>query len=404
MPGVFAPSTFQTNTYQAGAGALGGRILINGIDVAQRNVELPTFTPSDSDLGQQIGTASFIVDEDVQVTPIVPVLGADVKIYEDVESPLVFSGRISDLVHIVTPVRRRWRVTAQDWNVRAFETATGSLTYTSVKSDREMVIGIFREAMKNTASSPSGALTDDPILLANEPDWPGVKATALLEKMDFSYMSPKEAMDLVTKYVPNVHWRIGPDLILSYGDLTTPAPFAVSTSPNGTTARAFENYSEQTFIGDHRNKMRRGGAGTAEVTAYDEVSIAKLGRVLEDPYENDEEVPAADIQRRTYAELASRRVKRQISFTVYDSGLKAGQLLDVVNERLGSGTIPAPFMDIRRQLAGRSDYGVLAGERDRFLVQKVRTRPLGRGNYAYDIECGDYVRDLSKGLAKLVRG
>ncbi len=148
--------------------------------------------------------------------------------------------------------------------------------------------------------------------------------------------------------------------------------------------------------------MRRGGFDTAEATAYDEVSIAKLGRVLEDPYRNNESVPAVDIRRRAYAELASRRMKRRITFKVHDKGLKAGQLVDVIHPRLGPGTIPSPMIDVFRPLMTRSDYGALSGERDRFLVQTVRTRPLGRQNYVYEVAVGDYVRTFAKGIAKLV--
>ncbi len=380
---------------------MAARILVDAVDLATKNIDLFTFTPSDSDLGEQIGTASFVIDEDVQVTPKVPAIGMSVETYDDDGVTLLFGGRISDMVHIETPIRRKWKVMCQDHNVRTFETATGSLTFTGLASDREMVIAIFRDGLKATVSSPAGALVDDPIITANEPDWTGVKATAFLSGTDFSYMSTKNAMDLLADYVPDVHWRIGPDRVLSYGDKATPAPFVVGPARSAT-AVPLENYEEEVFIGDHRNKMRRGGFDTAEATAYDEVSIAKLGRVLEDPYRNDEAVPEADIRRRAYAELASRRMKRRIRFKVHDKGLKAGQLLDVIHPRLGPGTIPSPLINVYQPLMARSNYGALVGERDRFLVQTVRTRPLGRQNYVYEVAVGDYMPSFAKGIAKLV--
>ena len=75
---------------------MAARILVDGVDLAATNVDLFTFTPSDSDLGEQIGTASFVIDEDVQVTPKVPVLGLSVGVYDDDGTTLLFLS----LIHI----------------------------------------------------------------------------------------------------------------------------------------------------------------------------------------------------------------------------------------------------------------------------------------------------------------
>jgi hypothetical protein len=268
-------------------------------------------------------------------------------------------------------------------------------------SDRNWVIAIFRDALK-AQTFGSGTGLDDPIITANEPDWPGVQATAFMSGLDWSYMSPKNAMDNLTKYVSGVQWRIGPDKVLSYGRLTTLAPFIVSTSPGATNVKPFENYDEEIITSGHLNKMRRGGAAASEATAFDEVSYARSGRIFAAPYVNDTTIPAADITRRAYAELRTKAIRRRARFIVRDKGLKAGQLIDVVNNRTGSGTTPWPWLNIAHSLAGRAVIGPIAGERGRFLITRVGTQLTSPSTYAYEVDAGDYVQDYAGVVAGLV--
>lgn len=383
------------------------KVIVNGLDVSGR-VDLTTLTPLDSDISQ-IVVASFVVEDQARTltTTQVPKLYHEVLIGDDATgtgafqtnafgagfqtlgvSLLLFGGFINTLTDIqMHPVGRAWRLDCQGYGVRTIQTATGSLNKSAIiDTDRNFVIAIFRDALK--AQAFGGTTIDDAIVTANEPNWPGVQFTSFLSGIDWSYMNPDNAMGNLLKYVPNVYWSIGPDKILTYGLVRTLAAFSVSTSPNGTSLVGMENYVEERVVSDHRNKMRRGGAGASEVTAIDEVSWSMYGRILDDPYKNDTTVPAADLTRRAYAELRARRTKRRASFRVNDKGLKAGTLIDVVNARIGSGTRPA-VLCVMDTLIARSTSGAIAGERGRFLVTKVKTVPLGNRNYAYDVEVGD---------------
>ena len=113
-----------------------------------------------------------------------------------------------------------------------------------------------------------------------------------------------------------------------------------------------------------------------------------MGRILDAPYVNDEDIPAADLERRAYAELRTKRTRRRVTFGVRDEGLVAGQVVDVVNHRVGPGTRPG-VMAIMESAMARSASGALAGERGRLLITKVSTQPLGNQNYRWDIEAGD---------------
>jgi len=378
------------------------RVLVDGVDLAPGNVELQSVRLSDFDLGQQIGTFDFVVDEEKQVTPKIPRERMEVLMYDDDGTTLLSAGFITDLELIPQPVRRRWAVHCQDYNVRAFETATGSLNKSGVTDlDRNFVIAIFRDALK-AQSFGSGTGLDDPIITANEPNWPGVQGTSFLSGLDWSYMTPKNAMDNLQKYVPDVFWSIGPDKVLSYGRLRALAPFVLSDAPSGSNLKPFENYREQVIVGGHRNKMRRGGAAASEITAFDEVSYATYGRILDSPYKNDSTIPAGDLARRTYAELASVGVRRRARVRVRDKGLRAGQLVDIVSKRNGAGTKPWPFLNLTTALQGRSETGKLAGERGRFLIQRVSTVITGPSTYAFDVEAGDSVKSLPALLAPIV--
>jgi hypothetical protein len=378
------------------------KILVDGVDLAPANVDFRTFTPSDSDLGQQISQFSFEVDEEKQITPKIPREHHEVQVYDDDGTTLISGGFIRDIEQRPMPIRRRWAVFCQDYNIRAFETATGLLNKTGqIDSDRNWVIAIFRDALKAQTFGVGTGL-DDAIITANEPNWPGVQTTAFVSGLDWSYMSPKNAMDNLMKYVPGVQWRIGPDKVLTYGRLNTLAPFIVSTSPGATNVKPFEDYFEEIIVGAQRNKMRRGGAAASEATAFDEVSYARSGRILADPYVADTTIPAADITRRAYAELRTRGIRRRVRLRVRDKGLQAGQLLDVVNNRTGSGTSPWPWLNVQHSLAGRAVTGPIAGERGRFLITKVATHLTSPATYVYDVEAGDYVQDLASVVAGLV--
>lgn len=359
-------------------------------------------TFGDSDLGQAVTVAEFIVEEDhTGAIPKVPKEGHEVQIYDDDNTTLLFGGFVRELEELQRAVVRAWRCVCASYAIRAFETATGSLNKAgAIDTDRNFVIAIFRDALKGQ-SFGVGTGIDDAIITANEAvGWSGVQGTAAVSGSDWSYMTPSAALDLLTKSVPNVSWRIGGDKLLRYGLFRDLAPFAVSTSPTVSGLKAMEQYRERTILTGHRNKMRRGGTGTAEETAVDEVSYARYGKIFEDPYKNDDGVPASDLRRRTYAELRSRRIRRVVSFRVRDKGLEAGQLIDVVNERIGSGTIPAahPALDL---IHARSTSGRIAGERGRFLIQKVTARIEGPQAYAYDVQCGDAYRDLAVELAHI---
>lgn len=369
------------------------KVVVNGVEMVLR-VDLSRLTPLDSNLSE-IPSASLVVEDPAKtLTSIqVPRLFHEVLVYDDDTVTLIFGGYVNTITELpLHPVGRAWQLWCQGYTARALETTTGSLNKVGViDSDRNFVIQIFEDALDNQIFS--GTTVDDAIIAANV-GWPGVAHTAFMSGLDWSYMTPQNAMGNLMFYVPNVYWSIGKDRVLTYGLSRTLAPFALSTSPNGTTLRGFENYVEEEVISDHRNKMRRGGIDASEVTAYDEVSWAKFRRILEAPYLNDETVPAADLARRTYAELRRHRTRRRANFTVRDKGLEAGQLVDVVDARIGPGTRPGVLFPMGTLIA-RSASGAIAGERGRLRITKVTTKPEGNQNYAYAVEAGDVVTDFA---------
>lgn len=371
------------------------KITVRAIDVTLR-VDFTTLTPLDSDIAR-ISTASFILeDKDKTLTPAqLPREFDEVLIYDDDNVTLLFGGYVNTLVALAkdqTPVGRSWQVSIQDYASRLLQTATGSLDKSAVTdTDRNFVIAILRNAL--TAQTFDSGLIDDAIVTANEPNWPGVQFTAFLAGLNWSYTPTQSAIARLIALVPNVFLSIGPDKIVNYGLRRAAAAFGVSSAPNGVTLFAFENYNEETVVSGHINKMRRGGFGASEVTAIDETSFARYGRIFDAGYVNDTTILAADLVRRAYAELRTRRVKRRASFRVRQKGLVAGTVIDTVISRLGSGTRPAPLAMMGPALA-RSSSGALAGERNRWLITKVKTALTGNRTYAYDVEVGDVQADF----------
>lgn len=367
-------------------------------------VEQDTFKPEDSDLGQQIATVTVVLEDDpvIGAVPVAPTEGLELRILSG--ATVKFGGWVRNLKRERLPTGRvRYHLPCQDYNARLIETTTNSLNYAGTDNDRNMVIGILRDALKQVTYDLNGALVDDPIITANEPDWPMVRATAVLSGMDFSYMSPGRALTNLKRYVPNVYLRIRPDRLVQYGLLRDPAPYALAVAPahDNTYFAEVLSLEEETILTGHFNKLRRGGAGASTATAYDEVAIRRYG-LMESPYKNDTTVPAADVRRRAYAELRNYRPKVARRTSTLQSGFEAGQLVDLIDPAQGAGTRPAPYLaSLASQIYGRSPKGKLSGERGRFLIQKVTQVAVGATDYRYDLELGDNVADFPTAIAKI---
>lgn len=380
------------------------KLLLDGVDVS-RYGDLRELAPGTEDLAQPIVVIQTVLqDRATSVIPKVPTYGLEVKLYDDDGVTLRFGGYISRVDMAPRGVRRAWQIECQSWSVRAFETSTGSLNKSGVTdSDRNFVVAIFRDALKAQSFGLSTGL-DDAIVMANEPDWPLVKATAFLSGSDWSYKRPSDAMASLLGLVPGVRWRVRDDKLVEYGRATEIASFVLMSRHvliDGATFVAYSGYRESEIVAGHVNKIRRGGAAAAEETATDEVSHVRFRRVLDSPYVNDEGVPAADLRRRTYAELQTARVRRTAAATITDVRPRAGQLVDVVNTTLGNlGADRAPFVDTLRPIFARSATGRLAtGYRGRMVIQKVSRRPLGNRHHEYAMVLGDPVRDFATALA-----
>jgi len=369
------------------------KIVVGGTQMIGR-VDYERITPLDSNIGA-IPSASVVVEDPTKSLSAItlPRIFHDTQIYEDDTVTLQFGGYVNTITELpLHPVGRAWSLACQGYGARLLETATGSLNKTGLlDSDRNFVINILEDALKSQTFG--GNTIDDAIIAANV-GWPGIAHTAFISGLDWSYMTPSNAIGNLQQYVPNVYLSVGKDRVVTYGLMRTLAPFALHSSPNGTTLRGFSDYVEEEDIYQHKNKMRRGGAAASEVTATDEMSWAKFGRILDDAYRNDSTIPASDLRRRTYAELRRHRTRRHVNFTVRDKGLEAGMLVDVVNTRVGPGTRPGVMFEVD-ELISRSVSGALAGERGRLLVTKVKTTPLGNMNYSYAVEAGDVVTDFA---------
>lgn len=381
------------------------RLMVDGLNVTahfdQRTVQLP-----DSDLAQLIEQIDFVLEDRGGVRAPEPRHGQAVELYDDDDITLLFSGRVSEYETLPRPVERAWRVYCQSWAVRLYETATGSHNKAgTIDTDRAFLIGILRDALK-AQTFGAGTGLDDPIIAANEPDWTGVRGTARVVGMDWSYQPTQDALGSLMKRAPGVSLRLRPDLRVEYGRLREPAPFALSTSPDAAASVprvAISGYREREITGDHRNKMRRGGAGAAEETAIDEVSYARFGRILEAPYENDETIPASALRQLAYAELRTHRTRRTTTAVVQQKGLRAGMVVDVAHSRLGNVRRPSrgAYPDMFFAVSGRSASGMAHDYRGRMQVQKVSTRALGAGVYESTLQLGDHQRDLPTALVAI---
>lgn len=381
------------------------KLTIAGVDVS-RFGSIQTLRPGDEDLAQPIVIVQTVLrDRSDGRIPKVPDYGLEALLYDDDGVTLRAGGYISrsDPMPLAAG-KRAWSVEIQSWAVRLFETSTGSLNKAGITdSDRNFFIAIVRDALKNQSFGVATGI-DDAIITANEPDWPLVRATAFLTGSDWSYARGADAIGSLLRLVPGVFWRARPDKLVQYGRSTTLAPYVLtdrSSQVDGVSLVAYGGYGESEIVSGHVNKIRRGGTGAAEETATDEVSHVRFRRIIESPYKNDEAVPAADLRRRTYAELRAARVRRVAKAATWAVRPEPGQLVDVVNTALGNlGADRAPFLDVLSPIFARSATGRLAtGYRGRMVVQRVSHVPKGNRHHEYALQLGDPVRDFATALA-----
>lgn len=387
---------------------------IDGIDVTDwidRDAEL---RPGRESLTDPIRTFELTLVEvrtPSDVIPIAPLYGRPLDVYDDTPT-LIFSGRISTLSLLPLTGATAWRVGAQSWAVRLFETDTGSLDLSGVSAtDREHVIAILNDAFRENTFSLT--VDDDPIYAANAPDWPGVQATGITNGHDYSYMQTWNALQLLMRDMPGVSIQIRPDLVVEYGTAGAPAPLALCTfaAPSADFLEVLDqSYSEQEIVGDHRNRLRLGGVGAAEATAVDLASVSRFGRYLDAPYVNDEEIPAADVERIAYARLAALRVRLRTAAAVdvegWDAGLVPGQAVQVYSNLTGPYEPDGFFVD-DDSWYGPSifDMQIDQDERPEMILQEIEREIIGPGPHQINaLQLGDAVLDYATALSRRVGG
>lgn len=385
---------------------------VDGIDVTawlDRDAEL---RPGRESLTDPIRTYELTLMEvrtPSDVIPIAPRYGLPLDVYDETPT-LIFSGRISTLTLLPLTGATGWRVGAQSWAVRLFETDTGSLDLSGVSSsDREHVIAILNDALRENTFSLTA--DDDPIYAANAPKWPGVQATGISNGHDYSYMQTHAALQLLMRDMPGVSIQIRPDLVVEYGTAVTPAPLALCTFPAPSTdfrEVLDQSYNEQEIVGDHRNRLRLGGAGAAEATAVDLSSVARFGgRYLDAPYTNDEAIPAGQVERIAYARLSGLRVRTRTAAAVIDATACApGQLVAVYSDLTGPFEADGFSIDGFSWYApSRFDVQINQDERPEMVLQEIEREIVGPGPHQINaLQLGDAVLDYATALARRVGG
>jgi hypothetical protein len=380
-------------------------------------VDRAGYEPPAADLKGIITTAQVrLVDPD-RTIPFEPAAGVLVQL-EDVTPAVVFGGWIAAPVIDVPGVRvPAWTFTAQGWGARFAESATGSLNKSGIlDTDRNFVIAMIVDALgaaaQQFASDNAGA--DDSIVAANAAvGWSGVQGTAFLYGTDWSYRPLLDVLQDLIDRVPGVSLRIRPDKIVEFGVFATPAPVVLASVLDAVVMSAANvveidaaSYTEEVLAAGHFNKVRLGGIGAAEDTAYDQTSMGKFGRVMAAPYVNDENLAAADVTRAAYAKLASlatRRIAKAITTNDQDA-LEPGMLVPILVSDLGCYEDEGWSVDPSEVYLGTPLMEPAAGYRGELLVQKVTPTFVAPGVQRYVIELGAYVPSFENAIAERIGG
>lgn len=380
-------------------------------------VDRSGYTPPAADLKGAIAQATVrLVDPDGTI-PFLPREGVEVRL-DDITPETVFGGWVADpIIDVPGPLVPAWTLNCQSWAARFAESSTGSLNKSGITDvDRNFVIAMIVDAL-GAASQTFGTDNvgaDDPIVAANAAvGWIGIQGTAFLAGTDWSYRPLLDVLQDLLDRVPGTSIRIRADKIVEYGVFATPAPVVLASTRDAAIMAAANvieidaaSYTEEVLAAGHFNKVRLGAFGAAEATAYDQVSFGEFGRVMAAPYENDENLPAADVTRAAYAKLDSFRTRRVArALTTNDQAeIVPGQLVAVLVDDLGClddegwGIFPGEIY------LGAPLQEPAFGYRGEMLVQKVTPTFIAPGVQRYEIELGAYVADFDHALATEIGG
>lgn len=403
-------TTRNIKTIKLGNGLIGAPA--GGYDVSNFLDRERGFEPPSGDLGGMIEQVTIPLTDTDATIGIVPREGLEVQLYDQVAA-LAWGGWISQPIAAPPSGVRAWSLPCQSWAARFAESSTGSLNKVGITdNDRNFIIAAIRDGLKAQTFFADTVGIDDAIIAANEPDWNYVKGTAILAGADWSYKPLLEVLRDIMARVPGVYLRIRPDKMVEYGLPGTVAPFTISSLPSYSKIRSGvraeivkDSYREETITAGHFNKVRLGGAGAAEATAFDPVSYGKYRRIRTAPYENNEDIPAGDVNRAAYAKLAKLGERKIITAGITDDGVEPGMLVPVVADELGCIDDFGWSVDTGWAIyIGTSFQEPAAGWRGEFLVQKVKPAFIAPGVYGYELELGAYQPDFDRALATQIGG
>jgi hypothetical protein len=388
----------------------------HGIYLADVNVDdwvdRAGYQPPSADLKGAIGQAMVrLVDSDGLI-PVQPAVGMTLEFWDS--GTIKFGGWASaPVLEVPGPLVPAWNLTAQSWAARMAEKPTGSLNKSGVLgTDRDFVIAMFTDALAAAAERFGSDTTgvDDPIFAANAAvGWSGVQATAFLYGTDWSYRTLLDVIQDLIDRVPGTSLRIRPDKIVEYGVFAEPADFALAAAGDANVMAAGDvaeivagSYREEILAAGHFNKVRLGGEGAAEETAYDQVSHGRFGRIMEAPYENDEAIPASDLRRAAYAKLERFGTRRVAHAVTHRDGIEPGMLVPVLVRDLGCLDDVGWSIQTSEFYLGTPLQEPCVGYRGELVVQKVTPTFVGPDVHAYELELGAYIPELERALAETV--
>lgn len=170
---------------------------------------------------------------------------------------------------------------------------------------------------------------------------------------------------------------------------------------------SFEHLEDRTASSRKALRVRVVGNGV-EATVIDAMGYARASRRWVDepgaPTARFWDLPdvtdttlttVTQCRRRGWAELAANGRRRTINVATTREGFRAGQLVDVVDEQIG--TLAVPHLRRRMRVPSYSGKGLHYGQ-GRFLIQRVEAEAIGSDEWRYRLALGAYEEPFAVSL------
>lgn len=268
---------------------------------------------------------------------------------------------------------------------RALTLANNGLGYTEYTLECQDYTALLDTAVPPAVTLPSGFSDQSAIRYIIDNTLPGIIDTTdvdsitVLDAMALSGVTARQALENICQLSGGNFWVDQNKALHYHSPSATPAPFAISDTPDYATTfpGLFADYQYSQDFSNPGNRITVFGGGDTppSIEVNDATSQSTYGKVFSRVLRDQSLLTIAAVTARANVELARYKQPLQTGrFTTRYEGLDVGQLVPVTNQALGiSGTFLIRRLTMTWPTSTETRFGVEFGDLNADLIRLLRS-------------------------------